>query len=837
MPFLRFIHRFKNSSGDILALLFLWVLVLIKISPYLLSDEPVAGWDSPGHYHLAEVYDRLFSTFDSRGYDPDWFRGFPAFYYYPTMLYFLSSVFKFIIPFIDTTIESFNFALVISLLYLTFSLFRFAKIVLPDNIKKSTRILGAISAVIIYYIYPGSGLQGVSLVGFVEGTYNTALSVGFAISSIYWLERYRRFRQNLFYFSHLIALSLVFYTHFLTAAFSYIIIAIYYVFFRREFFYHRILLTFIIPVLTSLPITAPVFFYGEWGTGEPLVDRYNGFVSLLGVDFLNILLRSEFDWQELAGHFIIQLGIVHFIIVSLFILGLFTIFFSNKRSLFNLFMITIVLFFFWATQDESLVYLFSFLPIHWYRMFDLFYLFFSFLTILSFIEISPHILAKQTAIHLLFLIILVLRFLVFDPWVHEKIQSPEYYKNWNEGESFRKLQSTISRLPAGSLIFSDIVANGELHGSPHFFDLLIHKNKLRSLNGLMVESSFTSSINDSFTVNAIPGYFIWGRSPLWVKKNVFDSSLNYGNDFQSLINYLQESGVNYIFSRSRTMDAILSHAHPIVTRIFHAEPYSVYEMKGELPSIMISSAPTGYINAELLDSIKISKKISIDKFTHGVRILMKSHEASPSKIINLDPLLMNGNKRFPSLPKLYSLIIYNHKGIRKAPVLPDSWLDKDIRIIFINMTPSGDQITKNKKPSLYYLFTKHPKKNAALKYSDILTEKDPRPVAVKVTRRDYKGLSFETLQSGENENHDGCDHIYMTDSYTPFWKIESDVPPMQTGINGTYICTSNKVNKLDFAAPLSKTLTFFMILLLISYSGLELISSLQKSDQFNPVDY
>ncbi len=830
MTFLVSIFKFLNSKGkNTLALLFLWTLVLIQVSPYVLSSRQVAGWDSPGHYHLAEVYDDMFSSFKSRGYDPDWFRGFPAFYYYPTLLYFISSAIKLLIPFINTTVQSFNLTLVLTLLFLTFSLFRFAKIVIPEHIKESPRILGAIAAVLVYFIYPGYGPQGVSLVGFIEGTYNTALGTALIISSLYWLEIYRRSNHNINYYLHILSLSLLFYSHFLSAAFGYIIIGIYYIFYRNRFSFYKIGLSFLIPFLLSLPMTAPLFFFSEWSTGQSVITRYNGLISLLGTDLIKILIKTDFRWNELIWHLIVHFGIIHFAVVISFLSVFFTIPVRRKHYKFIFYILTCSVMLFWITQDPSLTYLLPFLPFHWYRTFDLFYLFLSIASILPFMLSTTGFRNNSSMLLLPVIIALTIRFMIINPLEQQNNLSRYYNGDWKEKESFSSFSKQTTQIPEGSLVFTELVANNSLHGSPHFFDTIVQKSKLRNLNGLMIESSYTSILNDIFISSAIPGFFIWGRNPRWLQKNIHPESQNFNKNLYFSTEYLNESGVNYIFARTDLFRSILNSLPEFAALVFHKAPYSIYKLKKEYPSIYESTSPSGYINASLFDSSSVSTKDLLEEFNAGVYSMMKSYDVSPSRIVNLDPVFQKHSKQLLGPGDFHSLIIFNHGKLKKAPVVPNSWLNSSTNIVFINMKPSGDQSIQNNNANIYYLSAETNNEITDAKYRTIVTGADtPQHKAINISR-DKNGISFELAES-ENISKitKSCHHVYMTDSFSSFWRTDTGIPVYQTGINGTYMCANNTSNRVRYYAPLSKTLTAFMLLLLLTYSGME-ISSYRKT--------
>ena len=76
------------------------LLVSLKMA-FLFSADPLAGWDTVGHLHLARTYSVFLGRFASVGYDPGWFDGFPAFTFYPPLFYFFVALLDRLLPFGD----------------------------------------------------------------------------------------------------------------------------------------------------------------------------------------------------------------------------------------------------------------------------------------------------------------------------------------------------------------------------------------------------------------------------------------------------------------------------------------------------------------------------------------------------------------------------------------------------------------------------------------------------------------------------------------------------------------------------------------------------------------
>lgn len=90
-----FLVRLAGRTSPVVFSLFA-LLLAYKLSFYF-SAAPITGWDTVGHFHLAERYRALLGDFRSLGYDPGWFQGFPLFYFYPPFFYFVVAQLDFIL--------------------------------------------------------------------------------------------------------------------------------------------------------------------------------------------------------------------------------------------------------------------------------------------------------------------------------------------------------------------------------------------------------------------------------------------------------------------------------------------------------------------------------------------------------------------------------------------------------------------------------------------------------------------------------------------------------------------------------------------------------------------
>lgn len=613
----------KIGSVFFLGLLFLW-----KFSDYLTGTEP-SGWDTGGHYQLANVYRESFGDFNSLAWDDGWFGGFAAFYFYPPFFYFLTTVISIFLPVSFPFAFGFGIFLIIPLL--SYAIIRFLNVFVLNRLPVFHRLPIYGTAVLFYLSYSGDGLQGTSAIGMQQGTFISSLAHGFLLISISHLEVFRKTKSKEEGIKFILISSLLIYTHFLTSFFWGLAVLLHLIVFRKDWFrnigYYFVFFAAIL--ILSLPVLYNYLKFGEYTSGVFYGYTYPPLLSILGKDAYDVALASTESGENFLVAYIRELLLTGRI-VSIFLLfgfGSLCVRFLKHRN--GRRYVTVFTFFFlWLSLDNTFGYIIPGLMIHNYRAFDCAFLGFSMLSVLG----ASHILMRwkwklPVQWGLLFLFLFTLRNFIF-------FQPKELFSDKNVSQEvefhLHEVEKALEQLPKGSLVFPEIVRTGVIRNTPHFWSNLLRKHGMRNALGLTVESSLYPTLAFNWEEFGLEHTFRWGTNVSW--KTLWASSLTGDNERKQLPEFLRRSGIRYLIGHTALFYEFIKNRKDDFKIIFQSGPFLVIELlyPSENPSL-----PGGYLSYSWLQSKIPTKPDIFLRDSNAILARLVSQNIS-MRIVNLE---------------------------------------------------------------------------------------------------------------------------------------------------------------------------------------------------------
>ncbi|MBL8020881.1 MAG: hypothetical protein JNM27_14520 [Leptospirales bacterium] len=774
--------------------LLIGLALAVKLSFYF-SSEPLTGWDTPGHLHMARTYNELFASFDSIGYDPDWFLGFPAFYFYPPFFYFCVSQIHLLSGRLFPLEFAFNISMLLVLVFFAFAYVRLCLVVFDSRqLTGRFRALMLSALGLVWYLsYPGDGLQGTALVGFLGGTVVGTFAHALILLALYFVEVGRRTKSPVRFLQFVLTASLLAYTHALSTAFFLIVICIYFLFFKASFTWRHIA----VMLGGFLILTSPVWLlfarYAAYSSGVSIVTFYPPLLSILGTDFYERIVDQGFS--SVLRELFVSFKWLNLTIIVLFILQVGKALLGKVQFGFQLFILTMSLVLIWMAIDTSLAYIFPDPAVHWYRTFDLAWGLGTIVAAgaltLNDASVPERIRFRVDVVLLLLFLISFGRFLAWNPVAHEKYESIRFYSH---KQSTQQLETFLQALPRGSTILPEKIRDRNMFGSPHFADYLIEKYGHRNALGLMVESSLAPVSTYGYLMRALPETFVWGID---ARKSSMIYA-NYQND--ELPTFLRRNGVQYVLGRSRYLQAYMGAHQKDFRLVFGADGLFVYEVQNPFPQALAwRKGPIGLLTLARIKGGPANSLPPSDFLVIANQVRLRLGQAPP--VIHLDPVY--GTREFATVAKrLNALVIYNDsRNLAPSGILGTSVIDKPLFLVNFQQTEEG--------PAARYLYTAIALPSNVMR---IPFETLPEHEAVKASMPDQKTIEvFRNARdnAGGNPDRNACFSLNL--GYFPDWKSSGHI--YQTETNGMLICPESDNATLRFSNTFSKPITVLMYLL------------------------
>ncbi|BDA77701.1 hypothetical protein LPTSP3_g06310 [Leptospira kobayashii] len=613
----------KIGSVFFLGLLFLW-----KFSNYLTGTEPI-GWDTGGHYQLANVYRESFASFNSLAWDEGWFGGFAAFYFYPPFFYFLTNIISIFLPVNFPFAFGFGIFLIIPLL--AYAIIRFLNVFVLNRFPLSYQLPIYGTSVLFYFSYSGDGLQGTSAIGMQQGTFISSLAHGFLLISLSHLEVFRKTKSKEEGIKFILISSLLIYTHFLTSFFWGLAVLLHLIVFRKDWFRNfKYYSSFFVAILIlSFPVLYNYLKFSEYTSGVFYGYTYPPLLSILGKDAYDVALASTGNGENFLVAYIREL-LLSGRVVSLFLLfGFISLCVRYLKHRNGRRYATIFTFFFlWLSLDNTFGYIIPGLMIHNYRAFDSAFLGFSMLSVLG----AFHILIRwkwklPVQWGLVFLFLFTLRnFIFFQP---KEVSSDRDVSQEMEFH-LHETEKALEQLPKGSLVFPEIVRTSVILDTPHFWSNLLRKHGLRNALGLTVESSLYPTLAFNWEEFGLAHTFRWGTNVSW--KSLWASSLTGDNRNGELPEFLRRSGVKYLTGHTAPFYEFIKIRNNDFKILFQSGPFLIVELlyPSEKPNL-----PGGYLSYSWLQSKTAVKPDVFLRDSNTILARLVSHNIS-IRIVNLE---------------------------------------------------------------------------------------------------------------------------------------------------------------------------------------------------------
>ncbi|MCE9600001.1 MAG: hypothetical protein K8S54_18720 [Spirochaetia bacterium] len=777
-------------------ILLIGLALAVKLSFYF-SSEPLTGWDTPGQLHMARTYNEFFSTFDSIGYDHNWFLGFPAFYFYPPFLYFCIAQIRLLTGSFLPFEFAFNVGMFFTLIFFCFAYLKLSLLLLtsepkPETDSESAR--GRFAAMILaalglvwYLSYPGDGLQGTALVGFLGGTVVGTFAHGLILMALYFLETFRRNRSYARAIQFMITAGLVAYTHALSTVFFTITLILYFFILRKSFSARTILVLSGVPLLLAAPIFLLFARYSAYSSGVSIVTYYPPVLSILGTDFYERISEGGGLLRQILAGF----KWLNLVVILLFVFQIGRAIAGKIQISLERVLLSASLLLLWIATDTSLAFIFPTPGVHWYRAFDLAWGIGTMVAIAGVARTSD----KSNAVlrvRLDFLLLALFtisfgRFLFWDPVSHEKYESMRLY---GHTQSTQQLEVFLQSLPQGTVILPEKIRGRKLFGSPHFFDYLIRKYGHRNALGLMVESSLGPIVTYGYLLRSLPETFVWGID---ARKA---TSIYSGYNADELPEFLRRSGVHNLLGHSPYLQSYAT-THPRDLKLVFADEgmYAYEVLKTESGTIAWPDGPIGFLTLARIKGGPGETLAPADFLVAANQVRLRMGQAPP--LIHLDPVY--GTREFAIIARrLAGLVIYNDGRIlAPSGILGTSVIDKPLFLVNFQQTESG--------PTARYIYTSIslPPNVIRLAYPT-----PPPHFEARATLSNRKVI--EILNPSEQNSH-AC--VSVNRGFFPDWSEIAGIRVYQTETNGMLVCPNQPRATLEFSNVFSKPITCIMYLL------------------------
>lgn len=285
------------------------LILIIKFPYFWTGSDPLAGYDTVGHYEAFLKQISLFREARIKGYDLSWFGGMPVFYFYSPLFFWLGALIAVIVPVLAPAVI-FKLLILACLAALPPAFYYFAKTFLPQE--PNPWIAFTLSLLYIFFQPHEFGELGIGLSGAVAaGLSNQAPGL---ILSLLFLSYYKclidgkdKFWHSPYFYLTVLAGTLLFYTHILSTIFAAVLaLFIFLSKVKNKQTSVKSLIAFLSVALLCayylLPFLAYYGYSSDWS-----YRRGEGFFSdplqvLFNFDLLELLNGrfAVFNWQWLA---------------------------------------------------------------------------------------------------------------------------------------------------------------------------------------------------------------------------------------------------------------------------------------------------------------------------------------------------------------------------------------------------------------------------------------------------------------------------------------------------------------------------------------------------------
>lgn len=569
-------------------LLYLPLLAVIafKLS-YLLTSEPVAGWDTVPHLYLTNLMSSYLSEGKISGLDENWYAGYPAFTLYPPLGYIVLLL-PWLISFGEIGVTlSFNlmlyslpFILLISAIYIG---------------QKRGSPEGGFLAALSYLLIPGilgnfgNGVYGFLVTGNVHGLTGFIILL-FLLDELFGKERVLKLS--------ILSAALIL-THLLSAVFFFFILFIR--FFTSSKKISLIFSVFFTLILTSF-WTIPFLEHLPKSSGE-MIGAFKDPIFLilhdLSPDYLNrlIWIINKINFYEILA------GLPW---ISIFVLVVFVLYIKKHKvdHLALCFAASLIL------LPRNIFTEFFDTAIHYYRFSPMFWVFI--------ILMASRIKIKHLYFLPAFLLILLVRFDIKSPTKLDphmpfpgKLSDAPGIRTANEIVSYFR-----ENPPKGRVIEEVVSSNLSYFGSPHIFSTRLPLElQIKMGTGLLAESALCSEAFQA-PLAALTRHEIWGGGGRWLNKSFMlqPSSIQ--------IQRLQFLGVSHVIVSSTRGKRILgrfkeikkvyssrnTEVFELPDREFKFSPYELLVMEGS----KFEAAKSVFFNQNLLSALPVIDPQGID---------------------------------------------------------------------------------------------------------------------------------------------------------------------------------------------------------------------------------
>ena len=842
----------------LVAYLSLLVILSVKFS-YYLTLEPLTGWDTIGHLHLAREYNALFSNFDSTGYDPRWFQGFPIFYFYPPAFYFFVSNLHLLLGHFFPFQLSFNLGILTVILLFSCAYMKLAVLILSRSNGLINTYLLAMAGLLFYLLYPGDGLQGVSTVGVLGGTFVSTFGHALIMLCLYYLEKYRRGGAGMDLARLILLVSLLIYSHYLSTVFLYILLTIYFVLYRRRFRPLVLIAIYAVPVLIAFPVVFLFFRYGHFSSGVSIISYYPGLLSLLGKDIFQALSTGGPIWRTVLNELFVNMKAINVFFIGVFVAGIYLAARRKIEAPLLGFVFCSSAVFFWLAMDTSLAFLMKDLAVHWYRAFDVFLIFFSIACLMILLQLARRLKdGRHRSVFSAGLVcLLLIKLFSWDPVAHEGYNSIRFNDYFPDGDAdLDGLQEYLSVVENDALILPELVRSSTRYGSPHWLDFVIQKTGHRNALGLTIESSLTPLLTYAYLLPELKHFFVWGIDASWAADLFRGADPSATGVKSAFPDYVGRSGIDYLITQTLLMRRYLDRFPDYFAQSFSSGNLAVFRVLNPVPKLGVPRRkPYGFVRLDVLRTGPQSGRAMYRDFllqSNQVRLLS---EKQPGVIINLNPFF--GQMTPSELKKLVSgLIVFNTGSSLAAPHLLQKLDQAGMPLVLVNFK-KGPKWRENRE----YLYTVgRPDESLIGGLADRIADgpaEMPRAEDGPAAARERPGqghgadkrapycVVIPEVFNGRSIRADigaamppdraaeSLTPVQIGLSFFPDWRDENGRRVFQTDTNKMLVYAESGRISLTFRNPMASIITLFLYLLLLALGGTGVVFAIRKRLKHN----
>ncbi len=570
------------------------------------------------------------------------------------------------------------------------------------------------------------------------------------------------------------------------------------------------------PVVLAAPVVALYGHFRAYSSATAQATYYPPLLSLLGKDFY-AAWRAVPSLRTLASLLLVHLKIAQVLAAGLFAAGTALVLAGRLRTRQARFACAAALLFLWLAMDTSPAMLAPNLTVHWYRVFDFFLALFSLLAVLALGAIARRLARRLPApvLPALFLALLAVRFVSWDPVAHEEYRDTSLARSLRSDPDAGRLASALGSLPAGSLILPEVLRVRGPHGSPHWLDYLIQSAGHRNALGLTIESSLTPLVTYAYLAQGMGQVFVWGIDPSWAQAVFAGLGPAAPQRVNALPRYLAAAGVGYIITQSDTARAYAQGMAGAFERVFSSGPLALFRVVAALPPVTaLMQRPWGLVDLDALRGRRMSPgRLRREFLLHANWVQLN---AGVEPIINLSPR----PERIRELSSgIEGLIVVNTGADPAAYHSLPPHVRSGLPLILVNFVPD---------PSLPAAVRILPLPSQAGAGRGTGALREPAPLRYALSGSTIGGAAVKARgpaarlggapDSAPAEGQARAIEIRL--SYSPQWRSARGSEIFQTGLNHMLVLTPGPGEgaelDLRLESPLSRVVTLAMALLIVA---------------------